>query len=359
MADNLKILCAQSGFEGRRKGEHEMKRVFYRTAHFLKLFIFIQLLSAPLQAATPEKINASYGAISGSMAPIWVAKEARVFDKQGLDLNLVYIPGGPRSIMSLIGGSVQFVNHSGMPALEAYQRGADTALIASSMNQLEHAVVAQKSITNVEQLRGKILGISAIGSLTDILMREGLRLNGISEKDVTIVPVGDEGGRLNALQTGRVQAVIISGIQRLTATKMGFRQLIDFSKLPLEVSGSSILVRRSYVAKNPDITLKFLKAWIEGAYLFKAKPELSIGVLKKYVATQDSEVLNAIYEQQKERLSTKPTPYVRVVKSMMYLLSRTRPEVPSASPEGFAEARFINELESVGFFDEMNRQYGK
>ena len=171
--------------------------------------------------------------------------------------------------------------------------------------------------------------------------------------------MGDEGGRLNALQTGRVQAVIISGVQRLTATKMGFRQLIDFSKLPLEVSGSSILVRRSYVAKNPDITLKFLKAWIEGAYLFKAKPELSIGVLKKYVATQDSEVLNAIYEQQKERLSTKPTPYVRVVKSMMYLLSRTRPEVPSASPEGFAEARFINELENAGFFDEMNRQYGK
>jgi len=203
------------------------------------------------------------------------------------------------------------------------------------------------------------LGISAIGSLTDILMREGLRLNGISEKDVTIVPVGDEGGRLNALQTGRVQAVIISGVQRLTATKMGFRQLIDFSKLPLEVSGSSILVRRSYVAKNADITLKFLKAWIEGTYLFKAKSELSLGVLKKYVATQDSEVLNAIYEQQKERLSTKPTPYVRVVKSMMYLLSRTRPEVPSASPEGFAEARFINELENAGFFDEMNRQYGK
>src|SRR5947208_9269240 len=89
MADNLKILCAQSEFEGRRKGKHEMKRVFYRTAHLLKLFIFIQLLSAPLQAATPEKINVSYGAISGSMAPIWVAKEARLFDKQGLDLNLV------------------------------------------------------------------------------------------------------------------------------------------------------------------------------------------------------------------------------------------------------------------------------
>lgn len=66
-----------------------------------------------------------------------------------------------------------------------------------------------------------------------------------------------------------------------------------------------------------------------------------------------------IYELQKERLSKKPVPYVRVVKSMMHLLSRTRPEMPAAGLEGFAEARFVNELESAGFFEEMSRQYGK
>ena len=151
---------------------------------------------ANLHAATVEKVNASYGAISGSILPIWVAKEGRLFDKHGLDLNLVYISGGPRSIMSLIGGSVQFVNHSGMPALEAHQRGADTAMIASPMNQLEHSLVVQKNITSTEQLRGKVIGISTLGSLTDIRLREGLRLNNISEKDVTILPVGDLGARL-------------------------------------------------------------------------------------------------------------------------------------------------------------------
>src|SRR6266550_9509252 len=142
-----------------------MNFFLFRSTLLWTALALLRSFSIPVDADAADKINASYGAISGSMAPIWVAKEARLFDKQGLDLNLVYIPGGPRSIMSLIGGSVQFVNHSGMPALEAYQRGADTALIASSMNQLEHAVMAQKSITNVEQLRGKILGISAIGSL--------------------------------------------------------------------------------------------------------------------------------------------------------------------------------------------------
>jgi len=311
------------------------------------------------RAATLEKVNASYGAISGSMAQTWIAKEARLFEKYGLDVNLVYISGGPRSIMSLIGGSVQFVNHSGMPALEAYQRGADTVLIASPMNQLEHSLVVHKSITSAEQLRGKVLGMSTAGSLTDILLREGLRLNGISEKDVTIIPVGDLGARLSGLQTGRLHGAIIAGIQTMTASKMGFKSLIDYSKLPIEISGSGILVRRSYVAKNPDITLKFLKAWIEGLYIYKAKPEIAITVLKKYVATQDNEVLNAIYNLYKERLTYKPTPQLRVAKSMLYLLSRSSPEVANVNPDGFIEARYVNELESSGFFDEMARQYGK
>ena len=339
--------------------ETTMPCFLFRLSLLWTALALLAIFPASGDAAPAEKINASYGAISGSMAPIWVAKEARLFDKQGLDLNLVYIPGGPRSIMSLIGNSVQFVNHSGMPALEAYQRGADTVMIASSMNQLEHAVMGEKSITSVDQLKGKVLGISALGALTDIILREALRYHGISEKEVTIIPVGDEGARLSSLQTGRVQAVIISGIQRRTAARLGFRQVIDLAKLPIEVSGSSIQVRRSYLAQNPEITLKFLKAWIEGGFLFKAKPEFSLGVLKKYVANRDPEILNAIYELNKHQLSTKPVPYVRVVKSMMLLLARTRPDLPSANPEGFIEARFINELDKTGFFEEMSRQYGK
>jgi ABC-type nitrate/sulfonate/bicarbonate transport system substrate-binding protein len=201
--------------------------------------------------------------------------------------------------------------------------------------------------------------MSALGALTDIILREALRYYGISEKEVTIIPVGDEGARLSSLQTGRVQAVIISGIQRLTATRMGFHQVIDLANLPIEVSGSSILVRRSYVEQNPEIAIKFLKAWIEGAFLFKAKPEFSLGVLKKYVANRDPEVVNTIYELNRQQLSTKPLPYVRVVKSMMQLLARTRPDLPNANPEGFVEARFINELDKAGFFEEMSRQYGK
>ncbi len=108
---------------------------------------------------------------------------------------------------------------------------------------------------------------------------------------------------------------------------------------------------------NPELTLRFLKAWVEGAYLFKAKGDFGRTVLRKYVASRDGEVVNSIYEQNKERLATKPFPYVRVVQSMMALLSRTRADIPAASAEGFVEGRFIKELEAAGFFDEMERRY--
>jgi NitT/TauT family transport system substrate-binding protein len=275
--------------------------------------LVLSILPRTASAAALEKINASYGAISGSMAPIWIAKEAKLFEKHGLDLNLVYIPGGPRSIMSLLGASVQFVNHSGMPALEAYQRGADTALIASPLNESEHSLVVQKNITATEQLRGKVLGMSAVGSLTDILLREGLRLNGIADKDVTILAVGDLGARLSNLQTGRVHGAIVAGVQTLSAIKLGFRQLIDYSKLPIEISGSGILVRRAYVLKEPETTLKFLKGWIEGIYLLKAKPDFSTGVIGKYVASRDAEVLKNMYNHYRDKLMTKPVPPARLV----------------------------------------------
>ncbi len=145
------------------------------------VFALVGMLSAPVAAAALEKVNASYGAISGSMAQTWVAKEARLYEKHGLDLNLVYISGGLRSIMSLIGGSVQFVNHSGMPALEAYQRGADTALFASpttnsnirwwsrkTLRALSEILLRRSPSRRSEQLRGKVLGMSTAGSLTDI-----------------------------------------------------------------------------------------------------------------------------------------------------------------------------------------------
>lgn len=309
------------------------------------------------EATALEKINVSYGSISGTQSPVWVAKEKGFFEKHGLDVNLVYIPGGPRSVMAMLGGSVQFVIHSAMPSLEAYVGGADTELIGSSMNRLDHYLVVHPSITNSQELRGKIVGISTLGSLTDLVLREALRLNGLSEREVTVLAVGDLGARISGLRTGTIHGTLLIGAQAAAAAKMGYRQLIDFSKLPIEISTSSILSRRAYVLKYPDTTRKFLKAWIEGTYFFKANREASLEVMRKYTRTDDAEILNSIYVRYRDLLRSNPLPSEAVVQSMLRILSRARPTVRDVNLEGFVESRFMKELEKSGFFEELNYQY--
>jgi len=306
------------------------------------------------EAAPLENINVSYGSISGTQSPIWVAKEKKLFEKHGLDVSLVYISGGPRSVMALLGGSVQFVIHSAMPSLEAYLGGADTVLVGASMNHLDHYLVVQPSITSTQDLRGKIIGISALGSLTDTALREALRLHDLSDRDVTVLPVGDLSARMVGLRNGAIHGTLLIGAQAAVATKMGFKLLVDFSKLPVEVATSSILSRRTYVHRNHDTAVKFLKAWIEGTYFFKANREASLQIMKKYTRTDDPEILPSIYSRYRSLIINKPEPTLETVRSMIRLISRPR---PGASPEGFLEARIVKELETSGFFDEMTNQY--
>jgi len=306
------------------------------------------------EGAALEKIVVSYGSISGTQSPVWVAKEKGLFEKHGLDVSLVYISGGPRSVMALLGGSTQFVIHSALPSLEAYLGGADTVLIGTSMNHLDHYLVVHPSITTPRELRGKVIGISALGSLTDTALREALRVNELSERDVTVLAVGDLGARMVGLQNGTIQGTLLIGAQAVAAARMGFRLLVDFSKLPFEVATSSILSRRAYILKNRQTTLKFLKAWVEATYLFKANRDVGLAVMKKYTRTNDAEILGSIYSRYRDLILSKPEPTIETVKSMVRLIPRARAGV---NPEGFIEPRFVKELDASGYFEEMSKQY--
>jgi hypothetical protein len=89
---------------------------------------------------------------------------------------------------------------------------------------------------------------------------------------MTIIPVGDEGGRLSSLQNGRIHAVLISEIQRLTAMRMGYREGINYSKLPIEDSVRQFWRGVLYLLRYPDITLRFVEAWVEATHFSKPMP---------------------------------------------------------------------------------------
>jgi ABC-type nitrate/sulfonate/bicarbonate transport system substrate-binding protein len=288
-----------------------------------------------------------------------MAAEGGLFKKQRLDMTLLYIPGGSRSVMAMLGGNIEFNNHSALTSLEAYVRGSDFVYLASTMNRLDHVLVVQPNIKDVQDLRGRTLGVSALGSMTDFALREALRSLGVSEREVNILAAADSGARMAALRTGHLQGTLVNGSQLITATRMGLRQLVDFSTVPVDMAVSAVLARRAYVNENPDIALRYLKAWIEGIYLFKYRRDVALPILKKFTRLNEPEILEATYARYVKIFSTQVAPSLDVTRSMLGFVARMRPVDKDVKLEGFVEPRFVRELEKTGFLAEMKRQYGE
>ena len=260
-------------------------------------FLFFLHCVAGVDSLSAQILKVPYVSLSPTNGPLWIAKEMNLFRKHKIDAQLIYIPGGTIIIQSMLAGEANVANMAPPAAMAAWVRGADLAVVASGVNRLLETVVTSTQITSPQELKGKRIGISRYGSLTDAALREALRHYHLTpDKDVTIVQAGGEGERLAALTTKALDGAMLSGDQRLQAEKLGFHVVIDLSKLPIEYPNNGIVVRKDFVRTNRETVKRFLKAWVEGTKIFKTDRDVSLKVLGKYLKTKDAEILVKTYE---------------------------------------------------------------
>lgn len=179
-----------------------------------------------------RKIRAAFTSLSGSMAPPWVAHEAGIFRKHGLEVEVIAMPSGIEGMNALIAGEVNFLQIAGGTTVSAALGGADVVIIATTIGTFVQNLVVRPEIANAEQLRGKALGISRFGTSIDTGARIALRHFGlVPEKDVAIVQIGAIESIVPAMQGNRVQAGILSYPSINRAKKLGHRVLLDISAL--------------------------------------------------------------------------------------------------------------------------------
>jgi NitT/TauT family transport system substrate-binding protein len=321
-----------------------------RTA--LNKFAFLVFLHCiagvdPLQA---QILKVPYVSISPTNGPLWIAKETDLFKKYNIEAQLIYIPGGTVIIQSMLAGEANVANMAPPAALAAWVRGADLAVVASGVNRLLETVVTSAQIKNPQELKGKRIGISRYGSLTDAALREALRhYNLIPDKDVTIVQAGGEGERLAALRAKALDGAMLSGDQRFQAEKLGFHVVIDLSKLPIEYPNNGIVVRKEFARTNRDVVKRFLKAWVEGTKIFKTDREVSLRVLGKYLKTKDQEILATSYEPYPPVFERVPVAKREGFAFALDRLGKDIPEAAKMNPDNFIDNSILLELEKEGF----------
>src|SRR6516164_6362539 len=248
------------------------------------------------QTKPPTKIIVGYGSIDGAIAPLWLAKETKLFEKRGLDVLLVGMGTGSISLRALIAKEVDIASLAGAGLVQAALQGADTVIVASAINGFIFKVFTAPEITTLAQMKGKKLGVSRYGATSDFAIRLALRKWGINpERDISILQIGTTQDTLRAMQTRMLDAGVLSGTASLIARKAGFRELEDLAELGLHYPMAPLGSTKSYVQKNPAIIKEFMLAYIEGIHDYKRNKEAALKVLRKYTRNEDREVLEDSY----------------------------------------------------------------
>jgi NitT/TauT family transport system substrate-binding protein len=310
-------------------------------------------LSFSVASAQPTKITVGYSSIAAGQLPAWVAKEAGIFAKNGLDVQLVYLRAATTATMALLSRQTPISQLAGPAIVGASLRGADTVMIAGGIVVTEWWLMTRPEIKTAEQLKGGSAAIALFGGSGDFMTRIALKRLGLTAvKDVAFLQIGGLPERLSALETGKVQATMLPQPDNFMAQKRGFYNLVSVRQI---YQSAGVATTRGFIRESPDIVRRYVKSQIEAVHRIKTDRENGKKVLVKYTGLQDKDILERTYDDisADDGLPPKQYPTLEGIKNILEPLAQTDPKAKAAKPEDFVDVRFVKELDESGFIDEL------
>jgi NitT/TauT family transport system substrate-binding protein len=299
----------------------------------------------------PLKLRTGFTSISGTMAPLWAGYEAGYFAREGLEVEIFSFPSGNEGVQALMAGEVDFLQIAGATTVSAALGGGDTLVLATMVKTLVQSLVARPEIARAEDLRGKGVGISRLGTTIDTGARLALRHFGLEpDRDVAIVQAGAMANILGSMEAGRVQAGILSYPSVSQARKLGFHELLDIGTLGFPYASTGVSARRSYASQQPDVVRRFLRGEIAGIYRLVSDKPFAMEVYKSYLKTDEMDVLEETYEVYALKyLERVPYPDERSIQGVLDELALEIPRAREVSPRDFFDDRYVRELDESGY----------
>lgn len=305
-------------------------------AVLLALTIF--LTAAACAPAGPTKLSISYPE-GGAHLPLFYARDKGIFAKNGLDVTLNGLGGGPVAAAALQSGEVQIVDITGSEVVGANAAGADIIILATLMPVYPYVFEVSKDINSKDDLKGKTVVVRATGDATDIATQVLLTKEGIDpEKDVTILAFQQEGARVAALNAGQVCCTVAQVQDRLLLEKNGFHMLFDMTNLGIPNAQGIIATNRKFAKENPEIVQRFMDSLIESIARSKKDKPGSLPVLKAQLKLEDDAVVAATYDFFiGEVVPSVPTPKAEQFADEITIMSQSNDKV-----KGFNIAPYID-----------------
>jgi len=308
-----------------------------------------------------EKIIFGWSAISGAQAVPWITKEAGVFEKHGLDTTLLFLDGGSKAIQTLLSGEVPVVLGAGNSAVAARVRGGDVILIAGIVNSLAYSLIVNPDIKKPEDLRGKKLAVSRYGANSDYATRKILAKWGLKpDKDVAIIQIpGGQPTRLATVQSGQVAGLVAQPPVTNLARKLRLNIIAEPEDFGGEYTNTPVASTRLVIKERKETLRKFMRALVEGIYVYKTQKDFSKRVIAKYMRINDADAIDESYQFFSRLVPAKPYIPMNAIKEVLLELGEKEPKVATLKPEEFADMSFIKELDENGFIDGLYKGKAK
>jgi len=275
----------------------------------------------PGAQAPPDKLTVAFSSISGDNLALWLAKEAKILEKNRLAVEVQSIAGGKNTMSALLSGQLQLAHVGGSEVLSAVTGGADLVILATNTPVYPYVLMVAPNIKSITDLKGQKVGVSSAGGSADIATRTLLRREGLDpDKDVTMIPLGSHQARTAALLAGSVQAGVDDppGTGKLEAK--GLHALYDLAALKLPTANNVIAAQRAWVKDHRDIAQRYVDSIVQAVATAKKDRAQTISVMKKYFKSDDEKELGAAAD---------------------FFTREVLPSLPYPQPEQFADAKAV------------------
>ena len=324
------------------------------------VFLALSLsLPAPLFAQSKDltRMRVSYSSIGAASLATWVGTDTGIFNKHGLDVSLVYIGGGPRAMATTIANETQITQGAGTGSILAKLGGADTVMFATIIDTTPQSLVVIQDIRGPQDLKGKKLGVTRFGALSDFGVRKYLEKAGLdADKDVTILQLGGLPEILAAIQSGAIHGGALSSPALTKAKQLGFREIMDLGELGIRYPGTSYMTTETYIKSHRPLVIQFLKGVIESTHYLSRNKEVAVRVLKKYTKIDEAPVLEDTYQMFTHRyFRLVPTPSTEEVKTVLDQIKDKDPRARTTEYTRFIRLDLLREIEQSGFIKTLGR----
>ncbi len=311
--------------------------------------------ATPAAAAAPasRKVNVAFVAPTESFVVPWIAKEAGIFARHGLDADVVLVTGSPRLVQSLIAGDFDYALPGVTAILRARIQGADPVILATSTNFSTQALYLphESSVHALTDLRGKTVGVSQYGSEADSFLRVGLGNVGVNPEDVNILQTGGHPQTLAALLSGSLDAGVLGGAIGLAAEQAGAVRLAGAQDLNVLAPSGTLATTRLLIERDRDGVQRFMHAYVEAIHYFKTDRDDAIRIMQQYMGGLPEDEVALVYDSVRDLYQPLPAPSEAGIQAV--LDRETDPAARDFQPSDFVDLSFLQEIEQEGLIQRL------